>query len=343
MVLSSTFHAGGPVGYARTSNPTWEALEDAIGALEGGSALAFASGMAAVGAVLELVPVGGVVVATSHTYSGVAARLAEWEASGRCEVRLVPADDPDLIDEACDGAALLWLESPTNPALEVCDLRAACAAARGHGVRSVVDNTFATPILQRPLDLGADVVVHSATKSLSGHSDVILGALVTRDTELRDRLQRTRALLGGIPGPFEAWLVLRGVRTLGLRVRRASESAQILAERLAIHPGVRRVRYPGLSDDPGHALAAQQMYGFGSVLSFETAGRAEDAQRVCESTRIIVHGTSLGGVETLIERRRRWPDERSDIPDTLIRLAVGIEDVEDLWRDLEEALSSLPS
>jgi cystathionine gamma-synthase len=272
----------------------------------------------------------------------VAARLADWEASGRCEVRLVPADNTHLIDEACDGASLLWLESPTNPALEVCDLVAACTAARGHGVPTVVDNTFATPILQRPLDLGADVVLHSATKSLSGHSDVIMGALVTRDLELRDRLQRTRTLLGAIPGPFEAWLVLRGIRTLGLRVRRASESAQVLAERLSAHPGVTRVRYPGLPDDAGHELAARQMSGFGSVLSFETVGGAEDAQRVCESTSLIVHGTSLGGVETLIERRRRWADERPDIPDTLVRIAVGIEDVEDLWADLEAALATLP-
>jgi cystathionine gamma-synthase len=343
VVLSSTFHAGGPVGYARTSNPTWEALEEAIGALEGGSALAFASGMAAVGTLLELVPVGGVVVATTHTYSGVAARLADWEASGRCEVRLVPADNTHLIDEACDGASLLWLESPTNPALEVCDLAAACTAARGHGVPTVVDNTFATPILQRPLDLGADVVLHSATKSLSGHSDVIMGALVTRDLELRDRLQRTRTLVGGIPGPFEAWLVLRGIRTLGLRVRRATESAQVIAERLVEHPGVVRVRYPGLPGDSGHELAARQMSGFGSILSFETVGGAEDAQRVCESTSLIVHGTSLGGVETLIERRRRWADERPDIPETLVRVAVGIEDVEDLWADLESALSTLPA
>jgi cystathionine gamma-synthase len=342
VVLSSTFHAGGPVGYARTSNPTWEALEEAIGALEGGSALAFASGMAAVAAVLEQVPVGGVVVATSHTYSGVAARLAEWEAAGRCEVRLVPADNTHLIDEACAGASVLWLESPTNPSLEVCDLVAACTAGSGHGALTVVDNTFATPVLQRPLDLGADIVLHSATKSLSGHSDVLMGALVTRDPELRDRLKRTRALLGGIPGPFEAWLVLRGLRTLPLRVRRASGSAQILAERLAQHPRVLRVRYPGLADDPGHELAGRQMSGFGSVLSFETVGTAEDAQRVCESTRLLVHGTSLGGVETLIERRRRWADERVDVSDTLVRIAVGIEDVEDLWRDLATALETLP-
>ncbi len=263
VVLSSTFHAGGPVAYARTSNPTWEALEEVIGALEGGRCLTFASGMGAVSAVLDIVPAGGVVVVSSHSYSGVAARLRDLEAAGRVAVRLVAVNDPDSVAAACDGAALLWIESPTNPAMEVCDLAAAAAAARAHGVRSVCDNTFATPLVQRPLDLGVDVVLHSATKSLAGHSDVLMGALVTNDDATYDDLLRARTLIGSIPGPFEAWLALRGIRTLALRLRQAQASAAVLAERLQGHSAVPRVRYPGLPTDVGHAIAAQQMRGFG--------------------------------------------------------------------------------
>jgi cystathionine gamma-synthase len=341
VVLSSTFHAGGPVAYGRTSNPTWEALEAVVGTLEGGRALAFSSGMGAVSAVLDLVPNGGTVVVSSHSYSGVAARLRDLEADGRVVVRLVSVQDAATVATECVGADLLWVETPTNPAMEVCDLAAVAAAARELGVLTVCDNTFAGPMLQRPIEHGIDVVVHSATKSLAGHSDVLLGIVVTTDDAYYDRLLRTRTLVGSIPGPFEAWLALRGLRTLALRVRQSQASALQLAIRLATHPAVTSVRYPGLPDDPGHEIATRQMDGYGALVAFETVGDAATAEAFCERVELITHATSLGGVETLVERRRRWPEERPDIPETLIRLSVGIEDVEDLWNDLDQALSSI--
>jgi cystathionine gamma-synthase len=341
VVLSSTFHAGGPVAYGRTSNPTWEALEDVVGTLEGGRALSFASGMGAVSAVLDLVPLGGVVVLSAHTYSGVAARLRDLEGAGRVVVRLVQVSDSGAVAAACEGAALLWIETPTNPALEVCDLRAVTRAAREHGVMTVCDNTFAGPMVQRPIEHGVDVVLHSATKSLAGHSDVLLGIVVTTDDAYYERLLRARTLVGSIPGPFEAYLALRGIRTLALRVRQSQATALELATRLSTHPAVTSVRYPGLPDDPGHAVASAQMDGFGAIVSFETIGTAQDAEAFCDRVALITHATSLGGVETLIERRRRWPEERPDIPETLIRLSAGIEDVDDLWADLDQALTSI--
>ena len=341
VVLSSTFHAGGPVAYGRTSNPTWEALEEVVGALEGGRALSFSSGMGAISAVLDLVRPGGVIVVSHHTYSGVGARLRDLEAAGRVVVRLVPVQEPETVAAACEGADVLWIESPTNPAMEVCDLSAVVAAARVHGVMTVCDNTFAGPLLQRPIDHGVDIVVHSATKSLAGHSDVLLGIVVTTDDDYHDRLLRARTLIGSIPGPFEAWLALRGIRTLALRVKQSQSSAMVLATRLQSHVAVTKVRYPGLADDPGHQIASTQMRGFGGMVSFETIGTAADAEGFCDRVVLVTHATSLGGVETLIERRRRWPEERPDISETLIRLSVGIEDVEDLWADLDQALNGM--
>jgi len=341
VVLSATFHAGGPVAYGRTSNPTWEALEEVVGALEGGRALSFASGMGAISAVLDLVPQGGVVVVSSHSYSGVAARLRDLEAAGRLTVRLVGVQESATVAAACVGADLLWVETPTNPAMEVCDLSAVVAAAKSLGVMVVCDNTFAGPLLQRPIDHGVDVVVHSATKSLAGHSDVLLGIVVTTDDAFHARLLRTRTLVGAIPGPFEAYLALRGIRTLALRVRQSQLSALELARRLQGHAAVTVVRYPGLPDDPGHEIASRQMNGFGSIIAFDTIGTADDAEAFCDRVRLVTHATSLGGVETLVERRRRWPEERPDVPETLIRLSVGIEDVDDLWQDLSQALDSI--
>jgi cystathionine gamma-synthase len=341
ITLSSTFHAGGEVGYARNSNPTWEPLEDAIGELEGGHALLYASGMAAVSAVLELVPLGGTVVAAAHAYNGTRARLAELAAGGRLVVREVRVEDGAALAEACPGADLVWLESPTNPTMAVCDLAAAARVAHDAGALVVCDSTFATPLVQRPIEHGTDIVVHSATKALSGHSDVLLGVVVTPHEDLFSRLWRIRKLTGAIPGPVEAWLALRGLRTLALRVDRAQSNAAELARRLGTHPAVARVRYPGLPGDPGHAVATRQMSGYGSLLAFETVGDAAAAQSVCERTRLWLHATSLGGVESSLERRRRWADESTEVPENLIRLSVGIEDVEDLWDDLRQALDPL--
>ena len=241
------------------------------------------------------------------------------------------------------GAAMLWLESPTNPMLEVADLATLCAAAREAGTLTVVDNTFATPLVQRPLDLGADVVVHSVTKSLSGHSDVLLGAVVTRADEpgrrLGAQLRAHRHLTGSIAGPSEVWLALRGLRTLALRMERAQRSAAELARRLQDHPAVARVRHPSLPDDPGHERAARQMTGFGAVLAIEVCGGASAAEAVAAATRVWVHTTSLGGVESTLERRRRHAAEAPTVPESLLRLSVGIEDVEDLWADLAAGLA----
>ncbi len=344
VTFAATYIAGGPLGYGRFGNPTWSALEDVLGELEDGRALAFASGMGATSAVLDLVPLGGRVVVPRHGYSGLLALLDQQAATGRVAVERVDIADTAAVAAAVQGAAMLWAESPTNPALEVADLTTICTAAREVGAIVAVDNTFATPLLQRPLTLGADLVVHSATKFLSGHSDVVLGAVVTRDdasgTTLYDELAARRRNLGAVPGPMEAWLALRGIRTLALRLDRAQHNALVLAQRLAEHPRVGRVRYPGLPDDPGHMLASRQMTGYGAVLAVEVAGDAADADRVCERVRLWVHATSLGGIESMLERRRRWPSESPTIPETLLRLSVGIEHVEDLWTDLDQALAA---
>jgi cystathionine gamma-synthase len=344
-VFSSTYVAGGDRGYGRFGNEAWTAFEETLGRLEGGRALTFASGMAAAAAIADLVPVGGRVVAPEHAYSGVLALLDQQAATGRLTVDRVNIADTDAVTRALNstpsnGTALLWIESPTNPAMEVADIPALAAAGHAAGATVVVDNTFATPLLQQPLRLGADVVMHSATKFIAGHSDVILGAVVTADDELWSAIELRRRSLGAIAGSMDAWLALRGLRTLALRLERSQSNAAYIAERLLQHPRVSRVRYPGLPDDPGHARAAAQMSGFGGILAFELGGDAAYAQKVCESTELWVHATSLGGVESLLERRRRWPIEVPTIPDDLIRLSVGIEHPEDLWADLERALSS---
>jgi cystathionine gamma-synthase len=325
LVMASTYVAGGETEYGRYGNPTWTAFEDVLGRLEGGRALAFSSGLAAISTVLELVGHGETVVAPRHCYLGTLAQLADLEQRGRVVARLVDITDTDAVVAACGDAALLWLESPTNPAMEVADVEALCAGAHAAGVTVVVDNTFATPMLQRPLDLGADVVAHSATKYLAGHSDVVLGALVTRDEATFQAFDNRRRGFGAIPGPFETWLALRGMRTLALRVERAQANAQELATRLRTHPVVEEVRYPG----------------FGGMLSVVVRGGAEGAETLTHSTSLWVHATSLGGVESTLERRRRWAGEPDSIPEGLVRLSVGIEDVEDLWRDLSTTLDKL--
>ena len=335
VVFSSTYHAGGPVAYGRDGNTTWDAFEEALGALEGGHALAYASGMAAVAAVLETLPVGAPVVLPADGYTGTRA-LVEEAAPGRWAPRLVDIGDTDAVLAACDGAALLWVESPTNPKMDVADLPALSAGAHERGVVVAVDNTYCTPLVQRPLRLGADVVVHSVTKFLSGHSDVVLGAVVARQA-FEHALRQRRSLHGAIPGPMETFLALRGMRTLSVRLERAQSNALELARRLQDHEMVSRVRYPGLPDDPGHERAEAQMTGTGFMLAFDVHGGADAAEAVARSTRLIVHATSLGGVETTMERRRRWAREELTPPE-LLRMSVGCEDVEDLWDDLAHAL-----
>ena len=325
LVLASTYHAGGEVGYGRYGNPTWEMFESAVGALEGGHATSFASGLGAVAAALDLVPLGGVVVAGPDAYYGSLKVLRRMEEQGRLTVRQVDLSDAAAAAAAVDGAAMVWAESPTNPMLRLVDLAALAARSRAAGALLVVDSTFATPILQRPLELGADVVVHSATKYLSGHADLLLGVAVAADVDIAGRLVEVRGTMGAVPGAFDAWLALRGLRTLHLRVQRASENAAVLAVRLAEHPSVTRVHYPGM----------------GAMLSIELGRTPADVEAIIGSTRVWVHATSLGGVESSLERRRRWPGESSDVPESLVRLSVGVEDVEDLWEDLSEALAVL--
>lgn len=337
VVFASTYHARGPVAYGRDDNPTWTALEEVIGLLEGGSAVSFASGMAAVAAVFEQVRVGGVIVMPRDGYYGTRS-LTDAAVAGRFEVRRVDIAETDEVLAACRGADLLWVESPTNPNMEVADIPELCRAAHAEGLRVAVDNTFMTPFGQRPLELGADLVVHSVTKLLEGHSDLVMGAVVATNDKpaLRDELRRRRSLAGAIPGPMEAYLALRGIRTLPLRFQQAQTNAGEIATRLVTHPEVERVRYPGLVDDPWHERALAQMHGFGTMLSFEVHGGASAAEAVANSTRLIVHATSLGGIETSMERRAKWPGDRA--APSLLRLSVGCEDVEDLWADLERSL-----
>ncbi len=241
-----------------------------------------------------------------------------------------------------DGADMLWLESPTNPMLEVAETAVLAAAAKAAGATVVVDNTFNTPLVSRPLDYGADVVLHSVTKYLAGHSDVVLGALVTSDAAMRAELATYRTLHGAIAGPFEVWLALRGLRTLALRMERSQANALELARRLDAHSSVTRIRYPGLPNDSGHERATAQLKGYGGIISIELESR-DAADALVEAVRLWLPATSLGGVESLIERRRRQPGEPKTVPEALVRLSVGIENVEDLWADLEAALSSAPN
>ena len=320
-VFASTYIAGGDLEYGRFGNPTWSAFEEALGALEGGSCRVFASGLAAAAAVLDLVPTGGIVVALEHSYLGTHTQLIRLEERGLLRRVLVGAGDHGAILAAVSGASMVWIESPTNPALEVVDIAGIAEAAHAAGALVVVDNTFATPILQQPLQLGADVVVHSATKFISGHSDVVMGAVITRDEELLARITAYRSIQGATPGPMEVFLALRGLRTLPLRVERAQANAVELVRRLTGHPGLTEVRYPG----------------FGAIVSLVLPDAAA-AERFVAGVRLARFATSLGGVETTLERRRRHAAEAATIPEGLVRVSVGIEHVNDLYDDFLQAL-----
>ena len=340
--LTSTFLAGTSVGYGRYGNETWSALEEAISKLENAShTLIFSSGMAAISAVFNMLPVGAVVTASNQGYNGTMSVLTKANETGRLEVRFVDVCNTDEVLAAIPGSQLLWLESPTNPRLDVVDLPVVIKAAKDAGIGVAVDNTFATPLNQNPLDLGADLVMQSVTKFLSGHSDVLMGAISTNDEALNSRLEWQRQIGGAIPGPQEAWLALRGIRTFPIRVKASSESALEIAKRLNEHPKVAQVRYPGLPTDPQHERAKKFMRGFGAVVSFEIKGDAAAADRVCEAAQLISYATSLGGVETLWERRRRWSTESREVPENLIRISVGLENVEDLWDDISQALDKI--
>jgi cystathionine gamma-synthase len=336
---ASALQAGGPSGYARDGHAPWVALEEVIGALEGGRALTFSSGMAAATAATGLFPADAVIVAPVVAYMDVRRSLLRLQEAGRAEVRLVDITDTDAVLAACDGADVLWLESPTNPLIGIADLPYLCAAARERGILCVVDNTFATPLLQRPLEFGADVVVHSATKAMGGHSDLLLGAVVVADENHFAALREGRELGGATPGALESYLCLRGLRTLPLRLERSQYNAGVLAERLSDHPDVSEVRYPGLTSHPQHQRSRGTLAGAGFMLTFRVRGGASRADALVDAVRVLVHATSLGGVETTLERRARYPAEHGVVPEDLLRVSVGCEDVEDLWADLQNALA----
>jgi cystathionine gamma-synthase len=316
------------------------ALEEVIGALEGGRALTFSSGMAAATAAMSLFRASAVVVAPTVAYMDVRRSLLRLQKVAGAEVRLVDITDTDAVLAACDGADVLWVESPTNPLLGIADLPRLCAAAREREMLCVVDNTFATPLLQRPLELGADLVVHSATKAIGGHSDLLLGAVVTADDTHFGTLREARELGGATPGALESYLCLRGLRTLPLRLERAQHNAGVLAERLSDHPAVSEVRYPGLASHPQHQRSRETLGGPGFMLTFRVHGGAARADALIDALGVLTHATSLGGVETTLERRARYPAERDVVPEDLLRVGIGCEHVEDLWDDLQQALSS---
>jgi len=338
LVPASNFVLGGSRAYSRDDGtPTWEALEEIVGGLEGGEATAFASGMAGIAAVFDQLQTGSLVALPLDCYQGVASLAAQGQARGRWSVRRIEVDDTGGWIRACAEADLIWLESPSNPLLGVADVAAICAAPRKRGSLLGVDNTFATPLNQRPLELGADISFQSATKYLGGHSDLLSGVVTVRSAELGKALRQTRELAGATPGALEAFLAVRGSRTLALRLERAQQTAGWLAERLAAHPSVSLTRYPGLPSHPTHEIARRQLKGFGTIISFDVQGGASAADTVCSSLQLIQHATSLGAVESTIERRASIPGQEH-LPPSLLRLSVGIENAEELWSDLDRAL-----
>jgi cystathionine gamma-lyase len=338
--LAAPFHLRGdtdaaPYGYGRDGNPTWSAVEAALGALDDAESVLFSSGMAAACAVLEpALRAGDVLVAVRDGYPGVRGVARDRLAPRGVEVRLVPTDTQALV-AACEGSTLVWIESPSNPALDVCDIAAVADAAHAAGARLAVDNTVATPLGQRPLDLGADAVMYSATKALSGHSDLVLGAVGVRDAEWADALRRHRSQGGAIAGPFEAWLLHRSLPTLALRLTRQSENALALARFLRGRPDVADVRHPMLEGDPSHALAARQMRYGGPLVAFALDG-AERAQRFLAALELVAEATSFGGVHSSAERRARWATD--EVSEGFVRFSAGCEDADDLLADVEQAL-----
>jgi cystathionine gamma-synthase len=339
---ASNFVLGERRAYSRDDGtPGWEALEEIVGGLEGGSSVSFASGMAAIAAIFDQLPTGSVVALPDDCYQGVAGLAAAGQARGRWTVDRIDVADTARWVEMCGVADLIWLESPSNPLLAVADLDLICAARRKPGAILGVDNTFATPLNQRPLTLGADVAVQAVTKFIGGHSDLLGGVVTVRDANLLASLRQARELGGATPGTLETFLAVRGVRTLAVRLERAQSNAMTLAERLARHPNVTLTRYPGLASHPTHEAARRQLKGFGAIISFDVRGDAPAADAVCAGLQLIQHATSLGAVESTIERRASIPGQEH-LPPALLRLSVGIEAVEDLWTDLDRALRNVP-
>jgi O-succinylhomoserine (thiol)-lyase len=353
---SSTFYFEGPrqtsgYDYTRTKNPTRDALEENLASLEGGAgATAVATGMAAITTALHLLPPGAHVIAGNDIYGGTYRLFANLLPSRGLRFSLIDMGDLSAVAAAFEpDTALVWIETPSNPLLRLTDIAAVCAMAREHGALSCADNTFLSPYLQRPLALGADLVVHSTTKYLNGHSDVVGGAIVAGTPELAEKVAATANALGTTSSPYDAWLVLRGVKTLPLRMQAHERNAQALAQFLQAHPKVSRVHYPGLPDHPGHALARRQQDGFGAMLSFDLEGGEAAVFRLVERLKLYAFAESLGGVESLIEHPASMshaamtPQAQADagIGPGLVRVSVGIEDADDLIADLAEGLANV--
>jgi cystathionine gamma-synthase len=333
--------------YSRSANPTRAALEQLMAELEGGvQGLAFASGLAAEDALLRAVcRPGDHVIVPADAYGGTFRLIARVLANWGVEYTPVPLGDLDAVRSALrEKTRVIWCETPTNPLLGIADIEALATIARAAGAVLAVDNTFASPYLQRPLALGADVVVHSTTKYLGGHSDVVGGALVAADAELGQELAFHQNAMGAVAGPFDAWLVMRGIKTLGVRMERHCDNAERIVAFLLDHPGVEQVLYPGMLSHPGHDVAARQMTRFGGMVSFTLRGGREAALKVCELTQVFTLGESLGGVESLIEHpglmtHASVAGSPLEVPDNLVRLSVGIESIDDLLADLTQALA----
>ncbi len=338
--------------YARTQNPTRSVLETNLAALENGSAaVCFGSGLAAMDAVLKLLNPGDEILATDDLYGGSYRLITKIYERFGLKVQFIDMSDPSAVAEKItEHTKLLWIETPTNPMLKLVDIEAICKVAKEKGVRTCVDNTFASPYLQTPLDLGADLVLHSATKYLGGHSDVVLGAVVAKTQELADQLYFIQNASGAVPGPQDCFLVLRGIKTLHLRVERACKNAKKIAKYLVMHPKVANVYWPGFKDHPGYEIAKKQMRHFGGMVSFDMLeDTMEVANKVLSSTVLFSLAESLGGVESLIGHPATMthasiprPERlKVGLTDSLIRLSVGIEDVDDLLEDLEQAFANL--
>ncbi len=345
--LATTFRHG-PAGerlagyeYQREGNPTNDRLREALQALEGGaSALTFASGMAAITTLLESMPAGSRVLFPDDCYSGLRMLFSEFLPERGLVVETIDMADLDAVRAACAAPlAMLWIETPSNPLLKVCDIAALAALGHAAGARVVVDNTFATPLLQRPLALGADIVMHSTTKYFGGHSDVLGGALVfARDDDFARHVAHRLHVTGAVLAPFSAWLILRGCRSLGARMAMHCANARQLATFLATHPAVARVNWPGLPTHPGHAIASAQMRDFGAMLSIELRGGREAALAVAGKLRVFTNATSLGGCESLVEHRASVEGANPRSPQNLLRISVGLEDGDDLVADFAQAL-----
>lgn len=339
-IPASNFIIGSGREYSRDDGtPTWEALEAVVGGLEEGKSVAFASGMGAIAAIFDQLKTGARVILPDDCYQGVAGLATAGADKGRWSVERLAVDDTESWIRACASADLIWLESPSNPLLTVADLGAICVAKRGPNAILAVDNTFATPLNQQPLELGASVSMQSATKFIGGHSDLLSGVATTRDDSLWHALRKSRELTGATPGALECFLAVRGARTLAIRLERAQKTALDLARRLEKHRLVSRVRYPGLESHPTHTTAKRVLKGYGTIISFELDGGADFADKVCLATRLIQHCTSLGAVESTMERRAAIPGQEH-LPPSLLRISVGIENAEDLWNDLDAAIRS---